>query len=571
MSWPILAFRVDRLEPFATAADVAAQLHLPARNPAAALGAVAGDTPSLLLIDQLDAVSFASGRLPRQLEPITELLEQTKAFPEMRVLLACRQYDLANDPRLGALVAEGGPAHLQTVGALSDQEVDPAVGELGLDPGRLTAEQRALLSSPLHLVLLAATADESAALGFRSSKDLLDAYYARKERDCRSPRAPDRVRFSAVIIRLAETMSAQQRLSLPTAVLDADDLQPDADVLASEQVITFDEGKVAFFHEAFFDYAFARGWAAGGRGLRDWLLDSEQELFRRAQVRQVLAHLRDIDPARFTAELRTCLTDDRVRVHIKDVMFAVLGSLSNPTSADWRLISEMLEGERWESGRAWRALRSEPWFARADEEGAISTWLSSADQAARARGVEIAAAGAAAHGDRVAELLGLLDDREESVNALLWVVRSPALAHSRALFDLVLAAVRTGALSNQPQPLFMDAAHLERDQPGWAVELITAWLAERPEALAVTTMRIGALESREYGLMRLVSGAGAAAPLAFVRALTPYIIAAAKACSYAQDTRPIPDLQFRDHDRQQHPDVGDVLQSTMAAIAAVLE
>lgn len=140
--------------------------------------------------------------------------------------------------------------------------------------------------------LLAATADEPASLEFSSPKDLFDRFYDRKERYCRRRRDPAEVRFNAVIARLAERMSAEQQLSLPRSVLDADDLRRDADGLASEHVITFDRGKVAFFHEAFFDYSFARGWVAGGRELMAWLLDGDQELFRRGQVRQILTHLR---------------------------------------------------------------------------------------------------------------------------------------------------------------------------------------------------------------------------------------------------------------------------------------
>ncbi len=135
-------------------------------NPVVALATVAEDRPSVLVINQLGAVSFASGRLPRQFDPIVELLEQTKAFPEMRALLASRQFDVDNDPRLGALIAEDGPARPDTVGALTDEEVDAAVRELGIDPSRLSSEQHELLSSPLNLVLLAATADEPASLEF---------------------------------------------------------------------------------------------------------------------------------------------------------------------------------------------------------------------------------------------------------------------------------------------------------------------------------------------------------------------------------------------------------------------
>ncbi len=211
-------------------------------------------------------------------------------------------------------------------------------------------------------------------------------------------------------------MSAEQRLSLPKSVFDADDPRGDADVLASEHVITFDRRKVAFFHEAFFDYSFARGWVAGGHELMAWLLDGDQEL--RGQVRQILTHLRDIEPARFTGELRACLNDERVRVHLKDVMLSLLASLPSPSRADWELVTELLDGDGWVSGRAWSLLRSEPWSVRTGIEGVLAEWFVSRDPKLRARAVDVARAGASGHGDGVAELLATLADPTEAAQAV---------------------------------------------------------------------------------------------------------------------------------------------------------
>lgn len=90
-------------------------------------------------------------------------------------------------------------------------------------------------------------------------------------------------------------MSVRQRLAVPVSVLDDRDLAGDADVLASEHVLVRDGQQLAFFHETFFDYVFARRWVGRGQTLVEFLVADEQELFRRAQVRQILTHLRDED------------------------------------------------------------------------------------------------------------------------------------------------------------------------------------------------------------------------------------------------------------------------------------
>ena len=523
--WPVLAMRIDRLEPFATQSQLAAQLELP-NAPASALGALAAGEPCLLLVDQLDAVSLASGRLPRQIDPIKEMLRQTRAFAGMRVLMACRQYDLNNDSRLRSLVAQDGPATLQLVGPLDDQQIDRAVTALGFDPTRLSLDQRTLLSCPLHLVLLAAIADQANALAFRGIDELFAAFYDRKELDCRHRKATERVRFGAVITALANMMSARQRLSVPRSVLEADDLTGDGDVLISEHVLIRDRHQLAFFHEAFFDYVFGRAWVAGDGELGAWLRSGEQELFRRAQVRQILVHLHAADPVRFRRDVRTCLTDEGIRFHIKEVVLAVLAALQDPSSEDWQLVSDLAAIDPLCGDQLWLVLRREPWFRRLDSDGLVERWLAHGDPVWWARALDTMGAGAAAHGGRMNELLELIETHPNYVGALLWIVRAGQGPHtSRALFDRLLRAVRDGQLNDRRQEVFMYAHRLPEREPGWAAELLVAWLADRPGALTVERQRLADLQTHDHGVLTMIAGAATGAPLTFARLLAPYMVA----------------------------------------------
>jgi len=45
------------------------------------LASIAGDAPALLLIDQLDAVSLASGRMPESFGAVAELLQGSGRVP----------------------------------------------------------------------------------------------------------------------------------------------------------------------------------------------------------------------------------------------------------------------------------------------------------------------------------------------------------------------------------------------------------------------------------------------------------------------------------------------------------
>lgn len=521
--WPVLAIRLDRLEPFLSPGALGEQLGLSA-SPVAALAALAGDRPALLLIDQLDAVSLASGRMPASFDSVAELLREAEAFPEIRVLLACREFDIDNDNRLRALVARDGGAKQFKVGPLSDEQVAEALARLGLDLDELERHQLELLRSPLHLVLLSAAMEEEAALSFSTTKDLLDLFWESKVRASRRHREPP-PRFADVVDALVDSMSAHQQLVAPAADLDSDDLLDDADVLTSEHVLVRDRGKIAFFHEAFFDYAFARRWIRRGQSLVAFLLTGEQEFFRRAQVRQVLSHLREDGEERFVSELGDVLTSEGVRFHIKDVVIGLLRSLPEPTHEEWGVVETLLKADIEFQSRIWASLRTAGWFDRLLAEGKLQEWLDSGDSELWRRAVELIGIGGKERPDEVAALLAPHVSHPDYSSALLWVTRFADLGHSRALFDLVLEAVRIGKLDGREEALWLDAHGLGMEEPGWAVELLHAFFAERPDRLQVNaTDKVTDLESRDRGLLELISEASARSPRQFSEALLPYLL-----------------------------------------------
>lgn len=413
---PVLGFRLDRLEPFSSTTELGDRVGLEI-SPVTALATVAGDGPCVLIVDQLDAVSLASGRMPRNFDAVANLVRETSAFPEMRVVLACRKFDVENDYRIRELVNDKRCTKIE-VAELSDAQVAEAVTAMGLDASALSAYQRNLLRSPLHLVLLKTIADNTEALSFQTTKNLFDAFWQRKLMDCVQRR--DSVRFNEVVSTLAAVISSRQRLSVPITVLDADDLSVDASVLVSEHVLARDGQQIAFFHEAFFDYAFARGWIERNETLVAFLTGGEQELFRRAQVRQVMNHLRELEPDRFVAEVGALLTSSDIRYHIKDVALAVLGALDDPTTQEWEMVARVLEGHPPFEERLWRSLRVVGWFERLDAEGAIEDWLEGADQAAQGHALEIMTSAAKHDPDRLAQILGSHTDVDMYPSWLQW-------------------------------------------------------------------------------------------------------------------------------------------------------
>ena len=147
---PVVAFRADRLEPTQLPDKVGEQIGLPG-SPANVLAAVAQGRHCVLVIDQVNALSLASGRNTDLFDCVHEILRQAQAHPNVRILLACRKFDLDNDHRLRRLTESDGVAEAVVVERLPHETVHEVVSRFGLDANSLNFKQRDLLSVPLHL------------------------------------------------------------------------------------------------------------------------------------------------------------------------------------------------------------------------------------------------------------------------------------------------------------------------------------------------------------------------------------------------------------------------------------
>ncbi len=299
---PVLAFRADGVEPTRRPENIGADLRLPG-SPATVLAAVAGERPGLLVIDQLDATSTASGRQAEFFDGIAAILREACSYTNLQVLLACRQFDLDNDRRLRALRADAG-IEAVTVGRLPRDELIATLERLTLKPSDFSDRQLHLLELPLHLQLLAEIADTGAATGFRTVSDLYSAFWDMKQ-DLVEKRLSRTPRWTEVVDTLCDHMSERQILSAPQELLD--DLRADARAMASEGVIVLQGGRVSFFHEGFFDYVFVRRFIGRGGSLEQLLAGGEQHLFRRPQVRQFLAYERALEGSRYLSDLEAIL------------------------------------------------------------------------------------------------------------------------------------------------------------------------------------------------------------------------------------------------------------------------
>ena len=260
---PVVAFRADRLEPTQLPSKVGEQIGLPG-SPANVLAAVAQGGHCVLVIDQLDALSLASGRNTDLFDCVHEIVRQTQAHPNMRILLACRKFDLGNDYRLRRLTDSDGVAEAVVVERLAHETVREVVAGFGLNANSLNFKQRDLLSVPLHLKLLSElVADvEIRRLNFETAQDLYERFWVYKQQVI-GERIGQPAQWTQVVYSLCDYMHERQTLSAPEVVVE--EWISDTGAMVSENVLALESKRYSFFHEGFFDYAFARRFAGSSQ------------------------------------------------------------------------------------------------------------------------------------------------------------------------------------------------------------------------------------------------------------------------------------------------------------------
>ena len=533
---PLITFRIDRLEPTVLPSDVGRQLGLP-DSPANVLAAVAQGRNCVLVIDQLDATSLASGRHPQFFDCISEILQQAQAHPRMRLLLACRKFDVDNDARLQRLSGETGIVETMPVNRLSHTTVREVVADLGLDAGRLDSKQLNLLSIPLHLSLLAEIAASTSidVLDFQTAKDLYDRFWDYKQ-DVIRMRIGRSIQWTRVVDALCDYMSDRQILSAPANTVD--DYDHDAQAMASEHVLIRDGQRYSFFHEGFFDYAFARRFAARGRELLPLLRSSEQHLFRRAQVRQILVHEREADFPRYLADIRSLLISPDIRFHLKQVVFGLLAQLSDPTEDEWQVLFSLIDHpEDALTHQVWRTLHgSAPWFLLLDSLGIVRRWLADPREERVDRAVMLLSSVQKQLPDRVAELCEpYVGASVEWNKRLVYIAQWADVRAGRRFFDLFLLLIDQGILDEARGPIAVNSDFwsliysLPGERPDWACEVIGHYFERRltlsraaGSSHPFTWNAETVPDSQLHGEIFMKSARGA--PLTFVQEVLPFML-----------------------------------------------
>ena len=525
--WFVAAVRMDTDQSMSTSRHLGHVMGL-SDSPSVLLDGVSDGLPALLVVDQLDAVSLLGGRMPDNFEAVHEAIDEIRWSPNVKVLLAARTADLEGDPRLRSVMRSEQGAGRHTLGDLNLEAVREhlATNDIAPPTSDLTME---LLCTPLHLAVFCRLSEEAHAIEHATLQDLY-ACYTTEVRD-RLEQRLGRLDWAAMTRALVGHMSNNEVLAAPVAVLDSVE-QRQVRALVSESVIVEDAGRFSFFHESYFDYLFARDFVAAGRSLREFLLDSGQHLFRRAQTRQVLDHVAATDRQRFASVVVELLECDDIRFHLKVVVVGVLRQI-NPATEHWEALEDLAWSDSPLGARLLTLLCEPGWFDAADSLGRWDAWLEHPQRAEAA--LNKLAIVAEQRPARAAELIRpRLEDSEQWRHCLRRIMSWSLCSE---LVDLIAEAIAVGLFDDADRlsagaGFWTDLHQLEDDDPAGAARLIGAFLGRGLERARLDgrsdPFKSGHLRSRSHS-ESVITDVARDAPAEFIDHVLPFVIEVAGA------------------------------------------
>lgn len=298
----------------------------------------------VVVIDQLDALSQYLAANKSALKTFKRFINRiinNSPSSKVRVILSCRIFDLENDPDIVELKSQISPKIIY-VSELTNEEIKSILALLKVDFEVLPDKLIELLRVPLHLSIFCEIYHEELELmSINSVEDLYEKLWEKKiDYPSSFPQGINPQDLENTIFTIAEKMYEVQDLQIPTKLLIGKNKQ--FKFLISQGILNKQNQSIKFFHQSFYDYAYARYFLSRASSLSEHILNNHQGLFTRARIRFILNYLRSRNPKIHQNEIRYMLTAPNCRFHIKVLIIQILGNEKLPNAKEKKLVKEII-------------------------------------------------------------------------------------------------------------------------------------------------------------------------------------------------------------------------------------
>lgn len=292
----------------------------------------------VVLIDQIDALSQSLSAKREYLDAYNLLVRKIIAIDRVRVVISVRSYDLDYDNELKFYKNQKS----FKVGLLDAGQVTQVLAKLGIRENEVPRQLLSLLQTPHHLNVFCKVYNSQTNLrSITTLHDLYESLWVQQiaKVPTTSPASSDKC--TNLVFAIAEQMHGEQRISTPSKPFYGS-FKEEFDYLKSSGIVTETDKEVQFFHQTFFDFAFAKQFVQNRNSVTSYILENHQGLFIRSSLKMIIGFLREQDHATYITALETILLSSKYRFHIKLMLLNLLGFEEAPSKEEKQLVKSRI-------------------------------------------------------------------------------------------------------------------------------------------------------------------------------------------------------------------------------------
>ncbi len=336
---PVISLKADRLI-FNSITDLENEYNLNISFEKLFDRIIDSDTTGVLLIDQIDALSQALSSDLKPLKFYDNLIQRFTNHPKVKIVISTRIYDLNYDP----IIANYKGKKSFIVRALKRDVLFDVLTRSGIDKvGQFTEAFLELIAVPLHLdVFLKVYSESLKVKEIKSLQDLYSQLWKQKILVANSFNLTviNPKKLSDFVFKVASKMYELQEINLDARLFE-DNYFKEIKFLKSEGILV--EGKnIEFFHQSFFDYAYARNFINGEKDFLKDILKRHQGLFVRSKIKQILNYKSSVLHNEYIIDVNKILQHKEVRFHIKLLILQEIAFQENPTIAEQNTVEHIV-------------------------------------------------------------------------------------------------------------------------------------------------------------------------------------------------------------------------------------
>lgn len=500
---PHLVLRLDRQRPERSEDEWGRDLGLPS-SPVRALRAIAGSRTAVLVLDQLDALRWTATGASRAWDICAGMIRAAHDIGSMRVLVACRSFDLETDPQVAAWKQAEHAVDIP-IGEFRDSEVEEVVRRCGIRFDAVALGVRRALRLPLNLALWVKLAQSAPDRVHPTETPALVDQFIELTWKSVEKQLPG-LSIEGVLAPILDYMDEHSTVHAPARHVADSTIR---NALLSAGILNEGASGVVLAHQAYFECLSARRILDKLRkdqsGVRTWLGDRHrQSLFRREQLRSLLVRMRREEPADYANALQELIFCEGIRFHLRRVVLEVLREVDEPNGIEKDLVRRMMECPALRDHVLWEvAAGRQCWVAMLIEKRWVTGALRTSGDVATA--LALLRSVADELGDAIADCIEpLAADDDWARRAVQVLPFNPGKDTDR------LFAFRSGLQERGFAPPYTDWKELAQQHPTRCIRLaaaLLAWERKGPSAGAGHLARRGDSPWSDYELPFVESAA----------------------------------------------------------------